>query len=211
MDNTTKKEKGAFEDPDFWDVRFKEKEYVYGTSPNEFFRAELNFIEPGKALIVAAGEGRNAVYAAEKGWEVDAIDFSTAGKSKTIKLASLKQVKVNYVIADIAKYKTTQKYDLITFFFFHPSPEEKKRVFRRYIPFLNIGGKIILEMYTPEQLGRNSGGPKKRSHLMSKAELADIFQELDILKLEEFEGDFNEGAYHQGISNTCRVIASLSK
>jgi len=72
---------------DFWNARYAAAEYAYGTEPNAFFKAQLDQLTPGRLLLPAEGEGRNAVYAAKKGWEVVAFDQSDAGQKKALKLA----------------------------------------------------------------------------------------------------------------------------
>lgn len=66
----------------FWDERYKEKEYVYGISPNEFLKKELLKLKVGSILLPCEGEGRNAVFAAKNGWNVFAFDSSFEGKKK---------------------------------------------------------------------------------------------------------------------------------
>ena len=70
-----------------WDQRYSEQPYAYGTAPNAFVKASLDTQKPGKILFAAEGEGRNAVYAAQQGWEVEAFDLSAAGRDKALALA----------------------------------------------------------------------------------------------------------------------------
>ena len=72
---------------DFWDSRYKETAFVYGEMPNVFFAEELKKIEPGTIILPCEGEGRNAVFAAQLGWNVKAFDFSESGKQKAETLA----------------------------------------------------------------------------------------------------------------------------
>ncbi len=83
---------------DFWNVRYSEEIYAYGTAPNVFFSSELKKLPPGKALFPAEGEGRNAVYAATCGWNVIAFDQSEAGKEKALQLAAKKGVEIDYAV-----------------------------------------------------------------------------------------------------------------
>lgn len=72
---------------DFWNERYNREEYVYGEAPNEYFRQQLQTLTPGSILMPLEGEGRNGVYAAGLGWQVDAFDMSTEGKRKALQLA----------------------------------------------------------------------------------------------------------------------------
>lgn len=79
---------------DFWNERYKESDYIYGTLPNEFFAASLASLNPGKIILPCEGEGRNAVYAASLGWTVLAFDFSESAKEKALKLLKRKMFKL---------------------------------------------------------------------------------------------------------------------
>tara|TARA_X000000950_G_scaffold260222_1_gene329392 strand:+ start:219 stop:527 length:309 start_codon:yes stop_codon:yes gene_type:complete len=83
---------------EFWDARYAQETYVYGKEPNNYFKKTLNLLKPGKILLPAEGEGRNAVHAASLGWEVFAYDFSEFAYKKAMKLAREKEVSINYQI-----------------------------------------------------------------------------------------------------------------
>jgi len=82
----------------FWDERYGTENYVYGKEPNAFFSAQMERTEPGNMLLPGEGEGRNAVYAALKGWKVEAFDQSRVGQSKALNLASEMGVEINYKV-----------------------------------------------------------------------------------------------------------------
>ncbi|HSL87766.1 MAG TPA: hypothetical protein VK870_00530, partial [Ignavibacteriaceae bacterium] len=79
----------------FWDERYSAEEYVYGKDPNEFFEEHLSKLNPGRLLLPGEGEGRNAIFAAKLGWQVDANDQSIVAKSKAEKLAHAYGVNIN--------------------------------------------------------------------------------------------------------------------
>jgi hypothetical protein len=84
----------------FWNDRYSQEAYVYCTAPNQFFKEQIDLLPAGKALFVAEGEGRNAVYAASIGWQSFAFDSSEAAKNKALLLAYDKKVSINYEVAD---------------------------------------------------------------------------------------------------------------
>lgn len=192
----------------FWNSRYEEDEFAYGTEPNEFFKSILSNLKPGTILLPAEGEGRNAVYAAQLGWDVDAIDFSQAGKDKALKLAHKFGVSINYEITDITKFEANKNYDAIAFIFMHLAPKERDETFQRYLSFLKPGGKLIVEIFNKQQLGNPSGGPKNADWLVNKEELATLFAGIDIELLEEVETTLHEGKYHEGKANTTRLIGT---
>ncbi|MCF8243465.1 MAG: class I SAM-dependent methyltransferase [Melioribacteraceae bacterium] len=103
-----------------WDERYGNSEYIYGVEPNNFLSKELAKLKPGKILMPGEGEGRNAVYAAKNGWEVDAFDYSEKAKEKAEKLASENSVKINYRVADITELSLPfSTYDAAAIIFMH--------------------------------------------------------------------------------------------
>lgn len=200
--------KQVHDESKFWNDRYNTDEFAYGTEPNEFFKSTLETIKPGSILLPAEGEGRNAVYAAQLGWDVDAIDFSESGKEKALQLAYQNGVSINYEIADITRFEARKQYDAIAFIFMHLAPRERKETFERYLAFLKPGGKLIVEIFNKRQLGNPSGGPQNAAWLVNKEELAELCNGIQIELLEEIETVLHEGVYHEGKANTTRLIGT---
>lgn len=112
---------------DFWNERYAEKEYVYGTQPNVFFKEQLDQLVAGNVLLPAEGEGRNAVYAALQGWDVVAFDISTSGKVKAMQLSAAQKVVVDYQVTSVLDFKTDIKFDTIGLCYTHFPVEIRKR------------------------------------------------------------------------------------
>jgi hypothetical protein len=70
-----------------WDERYKQQDFAYGVTPNNYLKDQLIKLQTGKILFPAEGEGRNAVFAAKLGWIVSAFDISIEGKKKAMQLA----------------------------------------------------------------------------------------------------------------------------
>jgi SAM-dependent methyltransferase len=104
---------------DYWNEFYSAKEFMYGTTPNEFFRQQLDLLEPGNILLPADGEGRNAVYAASQGWKVTAFDISANGQKKALKLAQLKNVSINYQVTSVLEFESDIVFDVIGFSYAH--------------------------------------------------------------------------------------------
>ncbi len=207
MDHTSEPQHTPFTPNDFWNERYDEPFFIYGSAPNVFLKSTIDTLAPGKALFPAEGEGRNAVYAASLGWKVDALDFSEQARTKALEYAATQKVKINYQLADIYNFTSEATYDLIAFIFVPFPPKNRKELYQQYISLLNPGGRIILEFFNKKQLGNPSGGPKDIDWLLSKEELEDIFLPLDIVYLEELTYQLDEGPYHQGKADTVRMIA----
>ncbi|MCF8260127.1 MAG: class I SAM-dependent methyltransferase [Melioribacteraceae bacterium] len=193
---------------DLWNKRYSEPQYSYGAEPNQFLKENLAGIKPGKALFIAEGEGRNAVYAASLGWVVDAVDFSEEGKRKADLLATEKGVKINYVVEDLENYNfTPDHYDLVVYIFVHLHHDLKREIHQRSISSLKKDGLIIMEVFEIDQLKYSSGGPKTKELLYSLSEIAEDFINLDFQSFSKEEVELGEGKYHQGRGMVIRFIA----
>ncbi|GBD91062.1 tellurite methyltransferase [bacterium BMS3Abin04] len=183
----------------FWNERFSSEEYIYGKEPNEFFKKEIENIKPGKALFLGEGEGRNAVYAAKLGWDVDAIDSSSAGKDKALKLAAENDVNINYSVFDLNDWDPNlEQYDLIVIIFLHLLPNIRKKAHDKVVKSLKPVGKLILQVFDKDQLKFNTGGPKNIDLLYSLEDVYTDFQDLEIEKFSKETIHINEGEHHKG-------------
>ena len=190
-----------------WDQRYSENEWVYGRNPNSFFKACIDELSPGKILLPAEGEGRNALYAAKKGWQVKAVDFSEAGRQKALRRASEENLHLNYELADLANWHSKEKFDCIGLIYSHLPPEYRERLHRDFSALLEPGGTILLECFNKNQLNFSSGGPQNIEWLYSKAMLEQDFEGLHFELLEEVITELDESAFHSGKAALIRMIA----
>jgi len=194
---------------ELWNKRYSINEYIYGKEPNEFLKQELQKISPGKILFLGEGEGRNAVYAAKLGWEVDAVDFSDEARKKALKLADENNVKINYIISDISEFiPDSNHYDAAGIFYLHLEENIRKSVHRRIIDALKPSGRLILEVFEKEQLKYNSGGPKDELLLYSLEEITEDFIELDFEIFAKEKIYLNEGIAHNGEAAVIRFVGT---
>jgi SAM-dependent methyltransferase len=194
---------------DMWEKRYAADEYAYGEEPNVFFKACLDGLPaPGRLLLPAEGEGRNAVYAARRGWKVDAFDFSAAAREKALRLAERYGVHINYEVAD---YETAhiepEAYDAVALIFAHKHESIRRAVHRRLVSALKPGGHLFLEAYSQDQLAYGTGGPPDEQLLYTLGDLREDFSELDIVRLEKVEAEIHEGRYHTGLASVVRLVA----
>lgn len=182
-----------------WNERFSEEGYAYGKEPNGFFREEIDKLKPGRLLLVAEGEGRNAVYAARQGWQVDCFDYSEAGKEKALRLAEENNTTINYTVQDLENFSPMENYyDAAAVIYMHLPEELRTKVNRNIISALKPGGRIIIEVFEKDQVEKSSGGPKDPELLYSLEDIVNEFSELDFLQLSKEVIELSEGKYHQG-------------
>lgn len=191
---------------EFWNERFGSEEYAYGTEPNQFYKEQLGKLVPGKILFPAEGEGRNAVYAATRGWLVTAFDPSIEGKRKAELLAQKNKVSINYLIDNYEFVDfPAESFDCIVLIFAHMHPLKRKEYHQKLATFLKPEGILILEGFSKNQISNNSGGPRDINMLFSKEELKSDFGSFSELKINEDDALLNEGPFHNGIASVIRV------
>ena len=192
---------------EFWDQRYGEAAYAYGKMPNAFLKEQLTGGTAGHALFPAEGEGRNAVYAATLGWKVTAFDYSEAGRQKAEALAREQGVYIDYQSCEIENFPFPEAaFDLVGLFFVHLPPAGRQLLHQQAVRSLKVGGQIILEAFSKQQLGRPSGGPKREDMLFSTEELEEDFSSIHLQLLEKTETVLTEGPYHNGAAQVIRLI-----
>jgi SAM-dependent methyltransferase len=134
----------------YWDKTFSKKGYFIGTEPDEFFADELSKLRPGRLLLPGEGEGRNAVFAASRGWKVDAFDFSTKARDKAIALAKKQGVYFRYLLADFGNPDLPEDtFDVVAIIDLPTMPNIRHNGFASVRKSLKPGGTIIYEGYAP--------------------------------------------------------------
>jgi 2-polyprenyl-3-methyl-5-hydroxy-6-metoxy-1,4-benzoquinol methylase len=191
----------------FWDQRYSETDFAYGTAPNAFFKSIIDGLKPGKLLVPGAGEGRDAVYAATLGWDVLAFDQSEAGRQKAVALAKENKVGIRFEVADVQDFSTDEKFDAIALIFFHLPVPLRQSMHTSIKNWLAPGGHLILEAFHPNQLNYTSGGPKELSLLLTPEILADELTELTILQNMAQQTELSEGSFHKGLAEVVRLHA----
>src|SRR5580693_4707239 len=131
-----------------WDERYSGTEFEWTMQPNQFVAAELAGLPPGRAIDLAAGEGRNAVWLAERGWRVTAVDFSRVGLDKGRALSAARGVaegRVDWIVADLCDYQPEPgAYDLALIAYLQVSPKVRATVLARAAAALAPGGTAFI-------------------------------------------------------------------
>lgn len=178
-----------------WDIRFGKTGFALGKDPNPFLKKHIRLLPKGKALDIAAGEGRNAVFLAQQGFDVDAVDISEEGLKKAQKLAREKGVKINTSLIDLDQYPIgKEQYDLIANFYYLKRP-----LIPRIKKGLKKGGKVIFETYLLEHRTLGTGGPKQAKYFLKPNELLRLFKDFRILFYRE--GIFKEGGKKKAVAS----------
>ena len=191
-----------------WDARFSGEAYVYGTQPNDFLVEMAPRLPPGgRVLSLGEGEGRNAVYLASLGHPVTAVDASRVGLAKVRRLAAERGVSVETVVSDLADFTfAPAAWDAAIAIFCHLPPSLRKRVHQGLVESLRPGGIVLLEAYTPAQLGFRTGGPPVAELLYTAEALREDFAGLELLVLRELTREVREGTLHTGQAAVVQLV-----
>jgi 2-polyprenyl-3-methyl-5-hydroxy-6-metoxy-1,4-benzoquinol methylase len=165
-----------------WNARYAGRELLWSAEPNRLFAAEVGGLAPGRALDVACGEGRNAVWLAERGWRVTAVDFSDVALEKAAQLASSRGVEVDWVLDDVLAYvPEPRSFDLVALLYLQLPADEHARVLHTSTAAVAPGGTLLVLGHDRTNLAHGHGGPKDIGVLFTPE---DVTRELDDLVVE---------------------------
>ena len=188
-----------------WDERYAAAELVWSSTPNQFVAAELADLPPGRALDLAAGEGRNALWLAERGWQVTAVDFSLVGLDKGRRIEAAqphgRDLHVEWVHADVLTYEPGPVgYDLALIAYLQLPAEERRAAVRVAFGALAAGGTLLVVAHDSSNLTEGTGGPQDPTVLYTAEEvLGDLDGErFDVVRAERVERVVPADDEHRG-------------
>ena len=146
---------------DFWTERYAERELVWSAGPNRLLEAEVASLSPGRALDVACGEGRNALWLAAQGWQVTAVDFSRVAVEKAQKIGRRRNLEVDWVVLDVAQDALpARSFDLVCVLYLHTGAAERNRWLPAVIEAVAPGGTFLYIGHDPSNIESGVGGPQ---------------------------------------------------
>jgi SAM-dependent methyltransferase len=194
--------------PGFWDERYSEKGYAYGTEPNDFVRDHAAAIpHGGRVLCIGEGQGRNAVFLAQRGFVVTAMDQSPIGLNGAKALSREKGVQIETIAADLEDFTIAPAaWQAIVSVFVHLPPALRRTVHTRVVAGLAPGGALLFEAYAPKQLEHTTGGPEDAERMPGLDVLKEELAGLDFEIAREVERVVQEGRYHTGRAATVQIL-----
>jgi len=197
-------------DGDFWNARFASESYIFGTRPAAFLVDNAHYLPPrSRVLVPADGEGRNSVFLAEMGHRVVATDIAEEGIAKARKLADARGVSVEFRHLDLQGWPWPEaEFDAVVAIFIQFAPPAfRDEIFAGMKRAVRPGGVALLHGYTPKQLEYRTGGPSAVEQLYTEELLRTAFGDWELLRLEAYERELDEGAGHTGRSAILDMIA----
>jgi len=173
-------------DAEAWNERYRASELVWSAGPNQFVESELSGLRPGRALDLASGEGRNAIWLARQGWRVTAVDFSDVGLARG--RAQPGADRVAWVTADVTGWAAEpESLDLVLVAYLHLPEADTTALFRRAVGWLRPGGRLLVLGHDVENLTAGVGGPQEPAILHSVDRLAPVAELLDVDRLQQVQ------------------------
>ena len=189
-----------------WNDVYSCDDYYYGTEPNDFLVEHVGKLKD-RILSLAEGEGRNAVFMAERGLDVLAVDGSEVGLRKTQELAGCRNVQVDILLTDLNDFvPPANSIDGVLSVFAHLPSASRRALHQRCEQALKPGGIFMLEGYSQAQLSRTTGGPKNPDMLFSLEELLKDFSDSEMLLGQEIDREVLEGRGHTGVASVVQLI-----
>jgi SAM-dependent methyltransferase len=161
-------------DREAWNQRYAEADLVWSAEANRFVVQEVSDLPPGRALDLGAGEGRNAIWLAKRGWRVTAVDFSDIGLQKARRLAEARGVEIDWTEADLRSYSpATGAFDLVVLLYIHLPAEERRALVGRAADAVAAGGTLLVVGHDRSNLEEGYGGPQDSAILFSPDDITD--------------------------------------
>ena len=168
-----------------WNARHGEAGPLFGVDPNRFLVAEVDGLVPGRALDLACGAGRNAVWLAEQGWTVTGVDFADIALQNARGLAAARGVEVEWLVADVREWvPPALAFDLVVVLYLQLPAQERDPIVRRAADAVAGGGTILVVGHHSANLADGSGGPKDPRVLFTAEE---VVADLDGFEIEKAE------------------------
>jgi SAM-dependent methyltransferase len=166
-----------------WNERYAASELVWGADPNRFVAEALAAVEPrGRALDLACGEGRNAIWLAERGWQTTGVDYSGVALERARRLAERRGAEVRFVEADVTQWEPEPgAYALVLVAYLQLPPDELHAAWRAAVAAMDIGGELFAIGHAKRNLEEGSGGPQDPRVLWEPEGIA---RELEAMGLE---------------------------
>lgn len=190
-----------------WNRRYASADRHATPVPNQFLVAEVNGMAPGRALDLACGAGRNAVWLAEQGWRVTAVDFSDVGLTMARELARARGVKVEWIEADVVAWvPESRAYDLVCVLYLQLPAPERRSVLRHAVDAVAPGGTLLVLGHDLLNLTEGWGGPPQPDVLYTPDNIVAEIEGLQVEKAERVRRPVEEGgALHEAIDALVRA------
>ena len=179
---------------EMWDERHAGREPIESPEPDPTLARIAGDQAPGRALDLAAGDGRNAVWLAAQGWEVTAVDFSAVALDRARASATTAGVTVDWVNADLLEWRPAPRsFDLVAVMFLHLPRDERRPVYAAAAEAVAPGGVLLVVGHDRSNLTEGAGGPQDPEVLFTASEVAADLAGFTVETAETVTRDLGDG------------------
>lgn len=190
-----------------WNERYSEKEQLWPGDPSPVLKQEVETLTPGRALDLAAGEGRHALYLAQLGWDVTAVDFSEVAVQRGRTLADRAGLSITWEVADLIEYEPRrEQFDLVCLFYLHMPWVQLEGVLRKAADAVRPGGTFLLVGHDRTNITGGSGGPKDPQVTYTPEEVVGVLKGFEIRTAQQMTNPVDHGS-GEGFQIDCVVVA----
>lgn len=191
-----------------WNKKYSEREWVWSPEPTTALVETLIDLPAGQALDLGAGEGRNSIWLAAKGWQVTAVDFSSVGIEKGQQIAKKQSLDINWRCHDLEDFTAaTDSFSLLIWVYVHIPNSLRQSIWTRLLSSLKPGGHFIYIGHDPANIGRGAGGPQNAEVLASRDDVCSDLQGFQILESKLIERPYGTDPGHGGQTNATALDA----
>lgn len=168
---------------DMWNERYRERGALWGTAPNEFVVDRLSAVAPCRALDLGAGQGRNAIWLAQQGHLVTAVDVSDVAMAQGSQIAAQAGVEVDFVAADLETWEPSpEEFDLVLLAYLQAPEQARRALHAKAARALAPDGLVVVVAHHVDNLEHGFGGPPMKEVLFDEEGLADDFADLEVIE-----------------------------
>jgi SAM-dependent methyltransferase len=173
---------------DLWNERYANKELVWSAGPNKLFAEEVKDLPAAKSIDIACGEGRNALWLAEQGWDSTGIDFSDEGIDKGRQIAAKRGLDVHWIAEDASTYALPKnEFDLVAVLYLHTEHDEMQAWLQNALNAVKPSGTFIYIGHDPSNIEHGVGGPQNPDFLPSAEVFTQCMTGFDVERAEVIE------------------------
>jgi len=188
-----------------WDRRYAATDLVWGQGPNQFLVSELADLRPATGLDVACGEGRNALWLAERGCQTIGVDYSAVAIDKARAIAAKRELQVSFEVADVCTWRCPVSVELAIIFYLQLPWDKMQAAIANTAAAVEPGGTILIVGHDLENLTRGTGGPQDPEVLYTPEMLSGCLDGFEIVRAETVERPV-EAKTNPAIDNLVRAL-----
>lgn len=191
-----------------WNRRYAAEALIWTAAPNPLLAAEAGRLRPARALDLGTGEGRNAIWLAERGWRVTAVDFSEVALAKARRLARRHRVRVRWLAADVTEYRPRHGYyQLVLLCYLQLPPTERRRVLRAAAAAVAPRGTLLYIGHDRSNLEHGAGGPRDPAVLCRPQDIVADLPAFAIVRAEVVKRRVSSDPGHGGPASAMALDA----